>query len=102
MLLPEVNIRAGQEAPFSYGESVGPEAGGGSPRSRRRRDCLWTVDAGGEERVGVDAWSLSYARVGTAGRVVRRERCRGSDVERGRTAAHRRVAGSLLTLVVAT
>src|SRR3954465_3023373 len=31
MLLPEVNIRAGQEAPFSYGESVGPEAGGGRP-----------------------------------------------------------------------
>src|SRR4051794_9424920 len=33
---------------------------------------------GGDERVDVDAWSLSYARVGAAGRVVRRERYRGS------------------------
>src|SRR4051794_29972131 len=39
-------------------------------------NCLWAVDVVGDERVGVDAWSFSYARVGAAGRVVRRERCR--------------------------
>src|SRR3954468_7679675 len=32
----------------------------------------------GDERVDVDAWSLSYARIGAAGRVVRRGRGRGS------------------------
>src|SRR3954447_21522504 len=50
----------------------------------RVRQPLWpspeglplAVDVGGDERVDVDAWSLSYARIGAAGRVVRRERYR--------------------------
>src|SRR5215203_3954888 len=55
---------------------------------------------GGDERVVVEAWSLSYARIGAAGRVVRRERYRGSS-ERAWPrvrAAHSAAADSLLTL----
>src|SRR3954447_17129587 len=53
----------------------------------------------GDERVDVDAWSLSYARIGAAGRVVRRELNRGSSNERGPgEAAHSAVADALLTL----
>ena len=43
---------------------------------RRRGTVSGPLMPVADERVDIDAWSFSYARVHAAGRVVRRERCR--------------------------
>src|SRR3954469_21959665 len=74
MLLAEGNIRAGREAPFWW--SLRPVGGVGQFPGRRRGTASGPLMLVGDERVVVDAWSFSFARVGAAGRVVRRERYR--------------------------